>query len=136
MIEYRHVSKAFDEPVLDDVELTVATGERTVLHTSPISIQAPNWTVDGKSLVFNGSGRLHRLDLATRAVTPFDTGFATRNNNDHVFTFDGTLLGISLEALGADAEARDAYARAGALDPRSETARDGLQRLSRIAAKP
>ena len=24
-----------------------------------------------------------------------DTGFATRNNNDHVLTFDGTMLGIS-----------------------------------------
>ncbi len=28
--------------------MTVATGARTVLHTSPISLQAPNWTTDGK----------------------------------------------------------------------------------------
>ena len=75
--------------------MDVATGARTVQHTSPISIQAPNWTTDGKRLVFNGSGRLWSLDLATRVVSGLDTGTATRNNNDHVFSFDGTLLGIS-----------------------------------------
>ena len=75
--------------------MDVATGARTVLHTSPISIQAPNWTVDGRTLLFNGSGRLWTFDLATRAVKEFDTGTATRNNNDHVFSHDGTMLGIS-----------------------------------------
>jgi Tol biopolymer transport system component len=49
--------------------MDVATGARTVVHTSPISIQAPNWTPDGKTLIFNGSGKLWRFDLATRAVT-------------------------------------------------------------------
>jgi TolB protein len=75
--------------------LDVASGERTVVHTSPISIQAPNWTTDGAALIYNGSGRLHRFDLATRTVTTMDTGFATSNNNDHVLSFDGRQLGIS-----------------------------------------
>jgi Tol biopolymer transport system component len=75
--------------------MTVETGERKVLFTSPISIQAPNWTIDGKTLVYNGSGRLHRFDLATRTSTVMDTGFATSNNNDHVFSFDGRQLAIS-----------------------------------------
>ena len=75
--------------------MDVATGHRTVVHTSPISIQAPNWTTDGKRLIFNGSGKLWNFDLATRAVSEFDTGFATRNNNDHVLSFDGTMMGIS-----------------------------------------
>ena len=42
-----------------------------------------------------GRGRLHRFDLATRQSTLIDTGFAIRNNNDHVLSFDGTQLGIS-----------------------------------------
>ncbi len=75
--------------------MTVATGDRQVLYTSPISIQAPNWTTDGAALIYNGSGRLHRFDLATRTPTVIDTGFATSNNNDHVLTFDGKQLGIS-----------------------------------------
>ena len=48
--------------------MDVATGHRTVLHTSPISIQAPNWTIDGKTLIFNGSGKLWTFDLASKAV--------------------------------------------------------------------
>ena len=75
--------------------MTVATGARTVLHTSPISIQAPNWTTDGKELIFNSTGKLYRFDLATRAVTEMDTGPVIRNNNDHVLSFDGTMMGIS-----------------------------------------
>jgi TolB protein len=75
--------------------MTVATGARTVLHTSPISLQAPNWTTDGKELIYNSAGKLFRLELATRAVTEMNTGFATRNNNDHVLSFDGSLMGIS-----------------------------------------
>jgi len=75
--------------------MTVATGARTVLHTSQISLQAPNWTTDGKELIYNSAGKLYRFNLATRAVTEMNTGFATRNNNDHVLSFDGTMMGIS-----------------------------------------
>jgi TolB protein len=75
--------------------LSLLNGDRTVVATSPISIQAPNWTRDGKSLLWNSEGRLSLFDLATRTPRPFDTGFATRNNNDHVLSFDGTLVGIS-----------------------------------------
>jgi Tol biopolymer transport system component len=75
--------------------MTIADGARRVLHTSPISLQAPNWTLDGKALIYNSEGKLYRFDLATRTATVLDTGFATRNNNDHVLTFDGKTLGIS-----------------------------------------
>ena len=75
--------------------MDVATGVRRVVHTSPISIQAPNWTTDGRTLIFNGSGKLWTFDLATSAVAELNTGSATRNNNDHVLSADGTMLGIS-----------------------------------------
>ena len=45
--------------------MDLATGARTVLATSPISIQAPNWTPDGKALIYNSEGKLFRFDLAT-----------------------------------------------------------------------
>ncbi len=81
--------------------LDVATGHRQVLTSSAQPFEAPNWTPDGKSLVVNssgrgeGRGRLHRFDLATRQTNAIDTGFANRNNNDHVLSFDGTMFGIS-----------------------------------------
>jgi hypothetical protein len=75
--------------------LDVATGDRRVVHTVKDSLQAPNWTRDGRALVYNRNGRLYRFDLRTRAVADLDTGFATSNNNDHVLSFDGRRLGIS-----------------------------------------
>jgi TolB protein len=81
--------------------LDVETGRRQVLRTSAQPFEAPNWTTDGTALIYNTSGgseargRLHRFDLTTRQATVIDTGFAIRNNNDHVLSFDGRLLGIS-----------------------------------------
>jgi Tol biopolymer transport system component len=75
--------------------LDVETGDRRILLSSPESLQAPNWTPDGKALIYNAGGRLYRFDLARRTSTPIDTGFATSNNNDHVLSFDGKMLGIS-----------------------------------------
>jgi len=79
-----------------DIEiLDVDTGDRRIIHTSPDSLQAPNWTPDGKALIYNSNGRLYRLDLATKTATIIDTGLATSNNNDHLLSFDGKWLGIS-----------------------------------------
>jgi Tol biopolymer transport system component len=61
----------------------------------PDSLQAPNWTPDGKSLIYNRNGRLYRFDLNKKDPTVIDTGFALNNNNDHVLSFDGKMLGIS-----------------------------------------
>jgi len=81
--------------------LEVATGKLAAIHRAAEPFEAPNWTLDGKALIYNISGRgenrglLRRFDLATKQPVPLDTGFATRNNNDHVLSFDGTMLGIS-----------------------------------------
>lgn len=86
--------------------LDVETGRRQVVHASAQPFEAPNWTTDGRALLYNtsgrseGRGRLHRFDLATRQATPIDTDFAIRNNNDHVLSFDGTMLGISDQTTG------------------------------------
>jgi len=75
--------------------LDVVTGGRTVVLRSPRPIQAPNWTKDGRFLIYNVDGLLNRFELATGRTTWLETGFATANNNDHVLSFDGKRLGIS-----------------------------------------
>src|SRR2546425_1081904 len=75
--------------------LDVATGRATIVHQYSGSFQAPNWTRDGKSLIYAQEGRLYRFDLASRSATAINTGFATRNNNDHVLSFDGRMMAIS-----------------------------------------
>ncbi|WP_116108150.1 TolB family protein [Lewinella sp. IMCC34191] len=75
--------------------LNVETGLRTIRLTSDHSLQAPNWTPDGKYLIYNSNGYLYRYRLTDDHVVMLNTGFATDNNNDHVLSFDGRQLGIS-----------------------------------------
>src|SRR2546422_8193084 len=79
--------------------LDVATGNATIVHQYRGSFQAPNWTHDGKALIYVQEGRLYRFDLASRSAAAINTGFATRNNNDHVLSFDGRMMGISHHAV-------------------------------------
>jgi hypothetical protein len=75
--------------------MDVETGLRKIIYRSAHSIQAPNWTVDGTKLIYNSKGHLYNYELASNTITPLNTGFAVNNNNDHVLTFDGKILGIS-----------------------------------------
>jgi TolB protein len=75
--------------------LDVESGDRQTIYCSPEVFEAPNWTPDGSALIYNSNGRLYRFDLATKTPAVIDTGFATRNNNDHVLSFDGKMIAIS-----------------------------------------
>lgn len=82
--------------------LNVHTGKLEIVYSSPVQFEAPNWMPDGKTLIVNVSGpgpdkgRLQTFNLVTRQVAPLDTGTIGRNNNDHVLTFDGKMLGVSI----------------------------------------
>ena len=75
--------------------LDVESGEREVIHTSPRSIQAPNWTPDDKTLIYNGDGLIYTFDLDKKQANVLNTGEVKNNNNDHVLSFDGKMLGLS-----------------------------------------
>jgi len=75
--------------------MDIETGLRKVLYSSPFSLQAPNWTNDGKRLIYNSKGLLFGFDIQNKTIQQINTDFANNNNNDHVLSFDGKLLGIS-----------------------------------------
>src|SRR6195952_672072 len=76
--------------------LEIASGRRNIIYSVPYSIQAPNWTRDGKYLIFNDDkGLINRFDLTSKAVSVINTGAVKNNNNDHVISFDGNELGLS-----------------------------------------
>jgi TolB protein len=86
----------YREYIGSNVEIMeVATGRRRIVYHADNSIQAPNWTTDGKALIWNQDGKLYRFDIAARQPTQINTGIRIRNNNDHVLSFDGKWLGIS-----------------------------------------
>ncbi len=72
---------------------------RVVYHTSE-HIEAPNWTRDGKNLIFNSYGRLYKLPVSGGQPESIDTGFAVLCNNDHGLSPDGAQLAISDRSQG------------------------------------
>ena len=75
--------------------VTIASTDRRVVYVTPGRIEAPNWTPDGSSLIFNQNGHIYRIPAAGGAPELIDTGFANRCNNDHGISPDGKLLAIS-----------------------------------------
>jgi Tol biopolymer transport system component len=75
--------------------LNVETGDSRIIYQSPLSIQAPNWTKDGKYLIYNSNDLLYKFDLKTNTPSVLNTGVAIHNNNDHVLSFDGKWLAVS-----------------------------------------
>jgi TolB protein len=75
--------------------MEVANGKRIILYTAPVSLQAPNWTPDGKSLIYNNGGLMYRFNLKTKTPEQINTDSVRKNNNDHVISFNGKMLGLS-----------------------------------------
>lgn len=89
-----------DQSILEVYD--IETKERTVLAEFPYLIEAPNWSMDGKYLVFNSKGHICKYDLESGEVKEINTGFATRCNNDHVLSADGKYLAVSHSQNGWD----------------------------------
>jgi TolB protein len=82
--------------------INVDSTDRRVVYLAAGRIEAPNWTRDGKSFLFNSGGRIERLPVAGGKPEMIDTGFATRCNNDHGISPDGTQLVISDQSQDDD----------------------------------
>ncbi len=91
------VGETQNNPVTSILEIMdVETGERKTIMEFPYLIEAPNWTMDGRWLIYNSKGKLYRISPDTPAApVEINTGFANRCNNDHVLSFDGKSIAIS-----------------------------------------
>jgi Tol biopolymer transport system component len=79
--------------ILETVD--VHNGIRSVLKEFDFVIEAPNWTQDGRYLVYNSQGKIYTFELATCEIKEIETGFAIDCNNDHVLSPDGNQLAVS-----------------------------------------
>jgi TolB protein len=96
------------QPVLHSTleSVLVASSDRRVRYTAPIHFEDPNWTPDGKALIFNQEGTLQRLVLdngihpidstvpLSTSSTPIPAAPATKINGDHGISPDGSQLAI------------------------------------------
>lgn len=67
----------------------------TVVATKQGRMEAPNWSRDGSTLIFNESGRLFRVSIKGGTPEAIPTGDATRCGGSHGLSPDGKLLAIS-----------------------------------------
>jgi TolB protein len=68
---------------------------QTVIATGSFHMEAPNWSRDGKSLVFDRDGKLWTVPADGGAPTQLNTGAATRCTGSHGLSPDGKWLAIS-----------------------------------------
>jgi hypothetical protein len=96
-VELTMPSAATGQPVLYSTleTIAIASGDRRVRYLAPGRFEAPNWTRDGSTFLFNRDGHIERMPVSGGKPEVIDTGFAVRCNNDHGISPDGTELAIS-----------------------------------------
>ena len=75
--------------------IPIATWDRKVILQSDKRLDAPNWTPDGKDLIYNSMGLLYQIPIEGGDPKLIPTDFAKRINNDHGVSQDGKMLVIS-----------------------------------------
>ena len=74
----------------------IESGTRRVVAEFPYIIEAPNWSPDGKWLIYNSNGRLFKTAADGQSLPQeIYSGAATRCNNDHVISSDGRQIAVS-----------------------------------------
>ncbi len=70
--------------------------KRVIYETADSVLEAPNWSPDGASLIYNQDGLLYRIDASGGgAPVPIDTGEVRDANNDHVLAPGGGFVYVS-----------------------------------------
>ena len=84
------------EKIISKLEVfDIYKNSRKVIYEKDIHFEAPNWSKNGKYLIFNQQGYLYKINLDSSTPKLIDTDFAIRCNNDHGISPSGDMLVIS-----------------------------------------
>jgi hypothetical protein len=78
--------------------MNLETGVRTIVRRVIEHFEAPNWSRDGKTFIYNSGGKIYMIPAAGGTPQLINTGFAVKCNNDHGLSWDGKELVISHHA--------------------------------------
>lgn len=79
-----------------EVWIASVSGQAELVYsTDDVLLEAPNWTLDGGSLILNGDGKLWRFDLGARSLDRVALNGIPDLNNDHVLDPDGVSIFVS-----------------------------------------
>lgn len=106
---FSHVTIEKPEPL--PASLTVTSTLQTVntdadfaraiaVYSAPKHFEAPNWSHDGKTLIFDEDGKIMTVPADGGIPRPLNIGNATRCNGSHGLSPDGQWLAISCSTSG------------------------------------
>ena len=75
--------------------IPISSFDRRVVYHTQDHIEAPNWSPDGKTLIYNSQGLLYKIPVEGGEPVLIPTDFAKRINNDHGISPDGSQIVIS-----------------------------------------
>ncbi len=75
--------------------VNVKSLKRKVVKQFDHRVEAPNWTPDGKFLIYNSAGLLYMIPAKGGEPSVINTGKIKSCNNDHVISPDGRMIAIS-----------------------------------------
>jgi TolB protein len=79
--------------------ITVSSTDARAVYVWPEKIEAPNWSPDGKALLFNSNGAIQRIAVTGGKAERIDTGLASCNSS-HGLSPGGSILAVSAEQPG------------------------------------
>ncbi|HEY9127483.1 MAG TPA: hypothetical protein VIM62_10175 [Acidobacteriaceae bacterium] len=85
---------------LETINIDQENPRATVIYTKPGRFEAPNWSRDGSTLVFDEAGQIMTISASGKLPAKpqaLDIGLATKCNGSHGFSPDGHLLAITCE---------------------------------------
>jgi TolB protein len=96
--ENKTSEKQEEKPLLIESSLEIFSldsNSRKVLYKAEQHFEAPNWSNDGKFLLYNSDGKIYSIPARGGKPELLNTGFAQRCNNDHGISPDNKELAVS-----------------------------------------
>jgi Tol biopolymer transport system component len=75
--------------------ISVSSLARQTVYQKEEHFEAPNWTPDGKTLIYNSEGLLYKIPVEGGEPEMIPTSYLHKINNDHGISPDGSLMVIS-----------------------------------------
>jgi hypothetical protein len=100
-LEASSAEKSELHSTLQTISLDRSARRAEAVFTSAGYFEAPNWTRDGKSLIFDQGGKLMTVPASGGSPQPIETGLAEHCNGSHGLSPDGKWLAISCKVKDA-----------------------------------
>ncbi|MBC7389452.1 MAG: TolB family protein [Opitutaceae bacterium] len=96
LFSHYSICQVSQEKIESSLEIyDLKTAKRGTVYKNDQHFEAPNWSRDGKLLVYNSLGKIYTIPVIGGKPELLNTGFAQKCNNDHGISPDGKQFVVS-----------------------------------------